>query len=104
MQDLLTKPVTRQRLDRLGPPLGLVMKTSGDDDENSATWAGHLSHIGYLRPVRTCRFGERFPLTIIAHSLTSAHETVPFSRRAFSFDDTCLFPQPYKVVFCVRTT
>ena len=35
LQDLLTKPVTRQRLDRLRPPLGLVMKTRGDDDENS---------------------------------------------------------------------
>ena len=81
LQDLLTKPVTRQRLDRLRPPLGLVMKTRGDDDENSApmhSWARHLRHIGHLRPVRTCRFGEMFPLTIIAHSLTSAHKSVPF--------------------------
>ena len=81
LQDLLTKPVTRQRLDRLRPPLGLVMKTRGDDDENSApmqTWARHLRHIVRLRPVKTCRFGELFPRTIIAHSLTSAHKSVLF--------------------------
>ena len=81
LQDLLIKPVTRQRLDRLRPPLGLVMKTRGDDDENFVpmhSWARHLRHIGHLRPVRTCRFGEMFSRTIIAHSLTSAHKSVPF--------------------------
>ena len=81
LQDLLTMPVTQQRLDRFRPPLGLVMKTRGDDDENFApmqTWARHLRHIGHLRPVKTCRFGEMFPRTVIAHSLTSAHETAPF--------------------------
>ena len=81
LQDLLTKPVTRQRLDRLRPPLGLVMKTPGDDDENFApmqTWARHLRHIGHLRPVKICRFGEMFPRTVIAHLLTSAHETAHF--------------------------
>ena len=78
LQDLLTKPVTQQRLDRLRPPLGLVMKTRGNDNENPATWARHLRHFVHLRPVKTCRFGEMCPLMIIAHSLTSAHETVPF--------------------------
>ena len=53
LQDLYTKPVTQQCSDRLRPPLGLVMKTRGNDDENSApmqTWARHLRHIGHLRP------------------------------------------------------
>ena len=52
-QDLLTKPITRQRLDRLRPPLGLVMKTRGNDDENSALDSGEETEQNLMRSTPT---------------------------------------------------